>query len=355
VPDDGKRDDLEEGLRATAELARGLPQRNSTYESPSPRPIDGLARQLGAAERPLPPPPPPPPPSAENVLNSDLSGYGYRRFRESRQEEERLDRQDIRQKLIDAHEQSERSAEQSTVTDIGEKPVSDNDSSEKNFGVAVAVYVGLLVTGLLLLGEHELFSTSWWYGAAYTVGGGVGAVSVTPLFRNHFPRALGILRAPTSLWAAATVPWLLLALNAGLTFYDHFGPKTATSISAGSSPERWPALTSTQADALTSRLRFIPPEDIIVACETLNCKDLADGLAAILQKTPGWHVSVLHRGGFDITGVTGIQLNPNEPATEALRDAIEATAGLAVKLGPNTRKDLGADAKTFLVVGTRPF
>ncbi len=252
--------------------------------------------------------------------------------------------------------QSERSSEKATEPAQVEKPTpSDSDeSSEKNYAVAVAIYVGLLVTGLLLLGEHRLFSTSWWYGAVYTIGGGVGAMSVTPLFRNHFPHAIRMLRAPRSLWVAATITWLLLVLNAGLAIYDHLGPNASPSQQVATI-DVWPALSTTQVAALSARVQFLPTEEIVVACETIKCRDLADGIAEILRTTNGWKVSILHRGGMDITGVVGIQLTPNEPATQQLKDAIEATTGLAITLSSETRKDLGSDTRTFLTVGTRPF
>jgi len=119
-------------------------------------------------------------------------------------------------------------------------------------------------------------------------------------------------------------------------------------------PDQWPALTRTKASALAEHIRSIPPEDIVVACETINCRDLADGIADILLKTEGWKVSVLHRGGLGITGVTGILLNPNEPATQTLKEAIESTTKLKVTIGPDARKDIGSN-QSFLTIGTRPF
>jgi len=227
--------------------------------------------------------------------------------------------------------------------------------SEKNFLVAITIYGGMFLTGLHLFGESPPFSQAWLYGAAYMLVGGSGAVSVTPLFRDKFPSVIRTMGAPKSLWAAAAATWVLLGLNLAFDVYDHFvSPKPPVAVNAPP-PEQWPALTEKQASEFASRVRFIPPEDIVVACETRNCKDLADGIAEILQKTPRWHVEILHRGGLDITGVSGIRLNPNEPATEALRDVLESTVGLTVKVGPNSRKDLGTDTRTFLVVGTRPF
>ncbi len=158
-------------------------------------------------------------------------------------------------------------------------------------------------------------------------------------------------------WVAAAAMVAIVAIALSPFVQQRRWPFTTYITVPGESTSsvlRWSALTSSETSALAARLRFVPPADIVVACETLNCRDLADGLAAILQKTPGWKVSILHRGGLDITGVTGIRLNPNEPAAQALKEAIEATTSLKVEIGPDVRKDMGTD-QTFLVVGNRPF
>jgi hypothetical protein len=118
--------------------------------------------------------------------------------------------------------------------------------------------------------------------------------------------------------------------------------------------ERWPALTTEEAAALRIKLRGVPPATITVACESLNCKDLADGIADIFGEAPGWKVTKLHRGGFDITGVSGIRVEPHEPATEKLRDAIEASTKLKVDIVDESREQMNS-TETFMVVGSRPF
>ena len=118
------------------------------------------------------------------------------------------------------------------------------------------------------------------------------------------------------------------------------------------SESKWSALTSAETAAFRARVQTIPPEDIIVACETPNCKDLADGIGNILKSTPGWKVENYHGGGIFITGISGLELNPNDPTTVALKDAIEATTGLAVKMGPDVRS---AGQRSMLIVGTKPF
>jgi hypothetical protein len=123
---------------------------------------------------------------------------------------------------------------------------------------------------------------------------------------------------------------------------------------SGTSESRWAPLTASETSAFTARVASLPPENLIVSCDSVNCKDLADGIAAILKHTPGWTVATHHGGGLDITGFTGIVLHPKEPATEQLKDAIEATTNLKVKLLDETRAQVGTD-QSFLVVGIKPF
>jgi hypothetical protein len=252
--------------------------------------------------------------------------------------------------IAGAPEKREQVSERATVSRQARSSerTSGIDGSEKNFAVALAAYGALLGTGLYRLAEHD-----WWFGGIYTAGGALGLMSVTPLIRSK----IGFLRSPRALWVAVSVTWLFLAANIGFSSYENFW-RPQSRVPSGNPgidlPEKWPARTTAQASALAERVRAIPIEDIVVACETLNCRDLADGIADILLKTEGWKVSVLHRGGFDITGVTGIRLNPNEPATQALKEAIESTTKLKVSIGPDTRKDIGSN-QSFLTVGTRPF
>ena len=160
---------------------------------------------------------------------------------------------------------------------------------------------------------------------------------------------------------AIRVPWwvrtliivgLILALSTFVIRLAFMATKTSPGIQL--SEQKWPILTKSEVTALAMRVRFVPSQNIVIACETINCMDLSNEIADILQKTSGWKVEIMHRGGIGITGVTGIRLNPNEPATQSLKEAIEVTTSLKVEIGPDARKDMGTD-QTFLVVGNRPF
>jgi hypothetical protein len=120
------------------------------------------------------------------------------------------------------------------------------------------------------------------------------------------------------------------------------------------SEERWAALTGAEASTLAARVRSLPSGDIVIACETRNCRELADGIADILKRMPGWKVTILHSGGLGISGVTGVLVNPDEPATRLLKDAIESATTLKVTMGRDTRQMFGNDP-IFLVIGNKPF
>jgi hypothetical protein len=115
----------------------------------------------------------------------------------------------------------------------------------------------------------------------------------------------------------------------------------------------WAPLTSEEAASLRDQISKLTPQQITVACESLKCKDLADGIANIL-KGASWEVTILHRGGIDITGFVGIRLSPQEDSTKALKRAIESATKLKVEMGDETRKDVGS-APALLVIANKPF
>jgi hypothetical protein len=136
--------------------------------------------------------------------------------------------------------------------------------------------------------------------------------------------------------------------------FDDVSSKLEEATRSNGAENRWSGLTSDEVKALRDQVRRLSPETITVACETINCRDLADGIADILADVPGWKVSKLHRGGLDITGVTGIRIEPHEPATENLQKAIESATKLKVDLVETTRAQMNS-TETFMVVGTKPF
>jgi hypothetical protein len=215
-------------------------------------------------------------------------------------------------------------------------------------------FFGAVGFTLVLIGGELIFEKD---GQRFWTGIYLVAAAIPVYLSGAFWRKVKDKRIPARMDAIADrAPWWIRGAFIGLLAFIISQAIGTIHWLAGSQQiySFWPALTSAEASAFTSRIRFVPPEEIVVACETINCKDLADGIADILQKTQGWHVSILHSGGLGITGVTGILINPNEPATQSLKDAIESTTNLKVTMGHDSRNDIGNN-QSFLVIGTRPF
>jgi hypothetical protein len=208
------------------------------------------------------------------------------------------------------------------------------------------------------------FTRIWQYGAAvigYWQFWVAAAFMIERTFERYFPRLAAPinLRFPLERRRPLFIAVAIVAfVYANFRAFDDVSSKLEEAnrtISHGVVPEeRWPALTSEQAAALRAHTRDLPPKTVTVACETINCRDLADGIADILAEIPGWKVTKLHRGGFDITGVMGVTIEPNEPASLQLKSAIEAATRLKIDVGDETREQVGT-AETYITVGSKPF
>jgi hypothetical protein len=115
----------------------------------------------------------------------------------------------------------------------------------------------------------------------------------------------------------------------------------------------WAPLSDEEKANLIAALKLLPPQTIVIACETVNCEVLSDELVAAFHDA-GWSASKQHSGGLGITGTNGISLNPIEDGTKYLKEAIENTTSLKINLGPDRREDWGTNPPN-LVVGTKPF
>jgi hypothetical protein len=115
----------------------------------------------------------------------------------------------------------------------------------------------------------------------------------------------------------------------------------------------WRPLSNEERSKLTSGLRSLTPHSITVACETLNCKALSDDFVAAFLAA-GWKATSFYGGGMDITGRTGIWIDPNADATRDLKQIIEGTTDLKIQVGPDSPKAFESE-QIYLVVGIRPF
>jgi hypothetical protein len=109
-------------------------------------------------------------------------------------------------------------------------------ADERSFNVALAAYAAVFGAGVLQLAARD-----WYFGPIFTLGGGLGLMSIHPLIRPKFR----IMRSNRSLWAVVTVTWLFLAANVGFAVYDHFWTRPFTigvsPIEGQAAPEQPPA------------------------------------------------------------------------------------------------------------------
>lgn len=128
---------------------------------------------------------------------------------------------------------------------------------------------------------------------------------------------------------------------------------TSPSASAPSDDTRWGSLSPSQIATLATRVKSIPPRSAVVACESVNCRDLADDFVTALN-SGRWKASPLHSGGIGITGVMGLRIDQDGPAAVALQQAIEDTTGLKVVCIP-LPKNIPEPETIYLIVGAKPF
>ena len=119
------------------------------------------------------------------------------------------------------------------------------------------------------------------------------------------------------------------------------------------SDQQWAPISAPQAATLTARLKLLPLGRVVVACASVYCRDLADGLVASIHDA-GWNVRPRHGGGLGVDGVTGIDIDQDTPTAVELRDAIENTTGLKVALHP-LPAGYAPPPEIWLVIGTKPF
>ena len=130
-------------------------------------------------------------------------------------------------------------------------------------------------------------------------------------------------------------------------------PSLIASLQAELDGARWAPLTGAQVSDIRKRVESAPARPLWIACETVNCKDLADNLDQAFDD-PKWKTEVHHWGGLDVSGTMGIEIEPDDETARAVRDAIEGATGLRVRIRSVTDEQFNAP-QTLLIVGTKPF
>jgi hypothetical protein len=116
----------------------------------------------------------------------------------------------------------------------------------------------------------------------------------------------------------------------------------------------WLSLSDDAKAKLRAKLALISSHPITIACETRNCKRLSDDVATTFRAAHWGNVTELHRGGFDITGRTGIFIEPNSDISRSIKNAIETTTTLKVEVDTFVQQ-LKGNYEVTLVIGTKPF
>jgi hypothetical protein len=130
-------------------------------------------------------------------------------------------------------------------------------------------------------------------------------------------------------------------------------PNLIASLRAELDRSRWAPLTGAQISDIRKRVGSTPARPLWIACETVNCQDLADNLGQAFDD-PKWKAEVHHWGGMDISGTIGIEIEPDDETARAIRDAIEGATRLRIKIRSVTDEQFN-QPQTLLVVGTKPF
>jgi hypothetical protein len=300
---EGKPDDLDNGLQAMAELARGLPPQNSTYEMPSRFPIVGSA--------------------------TFSTGH-------NRQEEERADREHLRQTLAAAHEQSERPTEKTTVSD-GPFPETLGDAARWLIGGVFVFVAGF--EGYVMIWEGRIVSG---------VASCAIAVVLTGLvvFWKKIPWSRKDVR-----WAfvAAIVAIEVIALSPFVE--QHRWPFTGASEYGGASRgSLWPPLTDDEYLSLRIALKDIPKHDgIRIICTSADCRELAGNFIGVFHEI-GWSPIGIFEGPYGHP--IGVVLYQKDTNDRTIADAIEK--GTKGRLRPEIKStDLGPIESLLIGIKTK--
>lgn len=155
------------------------------------------------------------------------------------------------------------------------------------------------------------------------------------------------------------VPALTVAVGAYFFFriQEYFaGPRPPVAPSPApqgqAAPSRWtwPALTTSEIDAIYSDLKGKHgSHSVHIACDNANCEALADSFAEVFTRLAWPHH--IGSGLFDAEGARGLSLHPNNDTARAIKSAAEKHTALRIDV-LNTH-DSGSTAAVMLVIGTR--
>lgn len=117
----------------------------------------------------------------------------------------------------------------------------------------------------------------------------------------------------------------------------------------------WEPLTSDEISSLQAKFSRISPELVVIACETPNCKDLAESFITAFRTAQWQDVKPIFHGGLGITGASGLVINPGDEQTTKIIAAIESSTSLTVRPPSYMRNQVQSEPGIFFVIGAKPF
>lgn len=207
------------------------------------------------------------------------------------------------------------------------------------------------VLGNLLL-YLSIFLPHWW--PILSAGGLLGIDAVCQRHWAWGKRQLDRIPAPRR----QQLEFGILFLAVFYAGYAAWSDEHASRLAEGPYHQNvlyWEPLTSNEISSLRAKLVKITPEPVIIACETPNCKNLAESFGTAFREADWQDVKFIFHGGLGITGAYGLAVNPGDEQTAAIIEAIESTTTLKVQPPSYMRNQIKADPGVFFVIGSKPF
>jgi hypothetical protein len=182
-------------------------------------------------------------------------------------------------------------------------------------------------------------------GSIFIAGSLIVMAPISPFVRSRVNWVAG----RPALWALGLATWLFLAINIALKVWP---------VSAGNDPraDYWTALTITQQDALTAKLRSVPRRTLEIQCGYRSCNDFADSLVAAFRAVGGWQVTRSKTVGMSSSG-TGIFIAPGDETAKLIKAALEDVAkipGIEVSFAPDPAINGLQQGGMYIGIGGKP-
>lgn len=116
--------------------------------------------------------------------------------------------------------------------------------------------------------------------------------------------------------------------------------------------EYWDGLSSLELEALYLRLQKMKPQSVMIFCQTGQCRDLLNSLEGAFN-AGGWQPTRHTESSMNTLG-SGIEIAPKDEISMALKEAIESTTSLRVRVSEFDRSTFGVAEGYWISIGTKP-